>query len=831
MEKLLENINKADVAHYLTSNPFSGLANANLNGCLTKELFFTHFHVQSLMMCARMAAIFSVSMSTRKNTIFVTGFKGCGKTTFANFIIEVLTGSRKIILLDEADIYRRKTRLADLNDRYKENQLNTYLEHFELMDLKEYESQLIEISEDIEKKLYEITRPDMEECSEKINHYINYINQRIEGRTIYLNFEEGINNSSFPVEQKLNEYLRKSIKKIISESRNAIVFEPLTKAYEEIDDDVFERKADDHVREIMRFFREELCPCDDYNKIKSTLKKKIAPMKIDQLLLLIVLTDVFYSDAVGDNKNLFYIFDNLDIFYDNKALDDFVDLYSVFITNFNGILTEISKTTHLKIKRNLYENINFIFFMRETTAMMISQHHRGRVLNYSDPFEMSTDSDKGSILDKKRNFVFDNRQSINDSLYDLIERNYTICTDQYIKNNLFTMFNNDYDKAIECIADISKSQSKYIIEYSKFIETKKQYSMVGARGIIFRLIFNYFMDKRYYEKIGVNSIRNSRFDYTPSRLVLFYMNSIQARHISNFLLDGEDTITLDSLKNDFTEIYNDTIDKQDVLYESLNGMFFRMIEETSWSHLVTFDALDTVSLDTIKKYLDGDTSLTLKSKIHVRITCAGRNYVRFMCSEFEFFACRFAQKSKPLFSEESSMWDESKKKYKFEDTLEKVLSAVENCCEKLDNLNRHIFCEDTNYTREQIFASPFIYQYKAPDKEISMFHEERIIHKHINYIDSYRLFLINEKYPENVTTINEKIMPILKKYVTLLDRDIYCDTSKEMYVELTYCIDGIYETECTDRTIQVSRTGYNQLVKKNKTRPTVSIKEISNESE
>ena len=72
----------------------------------------------------------------------------------------------------------------------------------------------------------------------------------------------------------------------------------------------------------------------------------------------------------------------------------------------------------------------------------------------------------------------------------------------------------------------------------------------------------------------------------------------------------------------------------------------------TWNHLITFDNIKRVSYQELDNYLnDIDNGIEKESEIEIRITCAGSNYIKFICTHFEFFSCRYTKNTYPLFAE------------------------------------------------------------------------------------------------------------------------------------------------------------------------------------
>ena len=91
-EYLERNMKNMNATHYLICNPYSKLGNSRM-GNNTKDnekCFFEIFMVISNKIYERMARIANVSLDSAMNTVFITGYRGCGKTTFSKILQAII---------------------------------------------------------------------------------------------------------------------------------------------------------------------------------------------------------------------------------------------------------------------------------------------------------------------------------------------------------------------------------------------------------------------------------------------------------------------------------------------------------------------------------------------------------------------------------------------------------------------------------------------------------------------------------------------------------------------------------------------------------------------
>jgi len=97
-EKLYELLGTGTISSstYLVSNPFAGISNERLDGVLTKDIFWQIFFVTCIKYYERVASIVAAAEMSDTNTVFITGFRGSGKTTFIRYVETLIDGKEKL---------------------------------------------------------------------------------------------------------------------------------------------------------------------------------------------------------------------------------------------------------------------------------------------------------------------------------------------------------------------------------------------------------------------------------------------------------------------------------------------------------------------------------------------------------------------------------------------------------------------------------------------------------------------------------------------------------------------------------------------------------------
>ncbi|MCI9541032.1 MAG: hypothetical protein HFG39_08215 [Lachnospiraceae bacterium] len=800
---ILDMFNTIMPEDYLISNPYSSSCNKVFKNIFKSEDFLNMFYFMSNKTYERLAVITALSNDTTKNTVFITGFRGCGKTCFMNLLSSVISGKYSIPSYDEC----KDKEMALIKKIYGssfEEECNK-----EILDIEEYYN----ISgEKIIKELRPYLR--LEGYQLRTDSINKYINKNLKGKVIFLNFDKGNGkNEKRPFEEKFIIQVQKLIDLIIK-NKDMIEKNPFTHLldfYERnitIIDELLESKY--YLFDFFELIKEKFIGINSLEKIKRELIDCLQKLNLEQLIFILISLYISYNICKGSEKKLFFIFDNMDIVYKNNIVDMSMHEYSNFIEDMNSIIQDID----INIGDNdlwveYYEQSNFIFAMRETTVMQIADQFLDRVDFVVKYFDISMDTDKAYVVEKKINFVNKYRSKIeNKDFVQQIDYIHQICTNIYVKKNIFPMFNNDFKRSIFCIANICRDNVDYIEEKLGLLGTNKPYNKNGARGILFRLIYDEFKKEHYFDDIGVEWDNNEN-SFTPSRIILTVLYNLlpeyernDEENMFNFERMNPMRIGLCRLYSYIKEFMNEK-----TFVRSLVGMY-NLKNARKWNHLITFDNIKEVTEEELEKVLLNEQK---DVDVMIRITCAGTNYIKFICTHYEFFSCRFTNKTLPLFCRNNSIFCNKHKKYNFEYIIEQVYKSVEKCCKNLIVFNEILLKVEKD---RELQESEYIFKNKNERK--GKLHEERIIHRHITYLDNYRKHLIQDVYPDRVADINIRIIAQIKNYICLLDNKLFGDISKALVIELPYCIKYIKDKDYKDQCTEISRDSYKLLTEKRK---------------
>jgi energy-coupling factor transporter ATP-binding protein EcfA2 len=789
-----EIFSKTELHMFLTCDPFPDpITNRNLSGRITYDLFFNEFHVMELLTYKRLCLIAKVLDNINQNTIFFTGYRGSGKTTLAKYVYEIFEDHRKIKTIDFDNFKKQIDSGSKVDDKNVREQLDDVVKDFE-----GYFDKSIDPNLRIEEKV------------EWVNNHIRKLESALKGRCFYFNFETDIDLSKpKQIENKLIFILGYVLEnKVMNSSKTShYVLNLLGDIKNKIN---HKQNRFPSANKFLDFYEKQaqqpysFCKDGFFDYLENTTTK--------DLMVAILLLDMIKLHYEQKNEQkIVYIFDNLDAIDDPMVTSKFLnEEYIEFLTEMSETFDFISSEVEAFKGKNInfHERYCCIFMMRDTTANILGEHYDGgRFSGFSENEDLSIDIDKAKVLKVKSNYIIKKIRNVKQKTKDHILLINSIIEDPNMSADLSGLFNNDYIRLVRCLCEICKHNHELLKEYismqtqahkTKFELLHPGYITYGARGIVYRLIFehfrhNSFTDKQdgYFQQIGIKFGNRVPEEFSLSRLILFYLSYHMPKHFKRLPNNADDMVPLSRLVYDFKMALGETEERTiELLSEVIFGMY-SLRKSESWSHLVTFDSVHlepSITKDTIKdifkKSVDKDSGFEGK----IAITCAGRSYVRIVCSHFEFLAMRFVDipqkvnNIKPLFSSKNMHYDNHNNCYGYEILLNNFYGNFETGLSTLEEIETNMF-NRLGKQGKGIWESPFIY-HDPQNKNISMFHLERALHRMITYINCYRTWIIEQKQKDgDLLSHNEKISLILEKYVKLLDDPKFSQRSKKLYAE------------------------------------------------
>lgn len=488
-----------------------------------------------------------------------------------------------------------------------------------------------------------------------------------------------------------------------------------------------------------------------------------------------------YNDEINNEKLMIFI-DNLDCIDEYNELSEFISCIDAFTVELSEIFEKFCLHRHKCVRDTFVSKIKIFIAMRETTKANLPSSH------FSDAFrsiytnkDMTEWYDKGEIIKKRINKLleFDRNNILNESQHTQLRLVLKVTEDIYTQNVIYPLFNNNYRSAVDMLVQIVTSHTQQIEEYYRLMCYNNPKYKHGARGILFKYIFDEFNkgdgnEESCFKKIGVLDLLNRKNNAVSiCRLILSYLSNYTETKCDS----GRNSIALRDIISAFTGIFPDN-----EVIKILCEMF--SLRDSKWSHLVSFNQIKYKDKEReIERHIDVADLNPDKTMIHY--SCAGKIYIEYVSTHFEFFTARiFKERNDALFCESNLLKDFHTNNYKCCDIISKVYNEVKLCCTSLKKFNLKLSNENNYLNPYQV---PNLYmeshyvcmfkriEYDGKERRFKQFHEERIILTHINYIDCYRLYVLNccdSLCHEQKIELNKKLTECIAKYVELLESEL-----------------------------------------------------------
>lgn len=808
LEKMI-NDNKIELSQFFTMHPFSATEKIVYTSALKDIDFFKDLYVKSFKTYERLTTICNLIDNTAKNLIVVTGYRGCGKTNFLRLIKHIFDGYH----LDET-----------INDVYNHEIDNT----LNIDDLKtsitdKYSTSL----QRIKAYLFLSTKFTCSEDSLISSDLNQYIEDHFSGCCKYINFDEGGMGRNKPFSSKLFFLIRSNIEKQINKGTIESIAEKINNFVKRNKWLIAENFENIDYRKLETFWKNvysELSKSPNEN-FYDFLFEELKELELSQLLFAYTIwefAEISVNSEKNSNKKLLYLLDNIDMISDGTT--------DIFQNTIMGIWKFVwdSRNVFAQIKENgceedadfceIYSKTKIIVAMRETTAMHISGHLRDKMRGLMEHFDISTDIDKTMVMQKKIDFGKNKVKEgkiTNKNFIDAIDCIEKLIADRLLMRNLFQLYNNDYRTSMLSLITICIENFQEICCAVNLIDSDNPNEVFGGRGIVYRRIFDAFFDWLYFDAIGVPSCRissrtlslQSQYGYSCSRILLTILSNNQTKNCDRFFINPEESVKLSNLYDNVKEIMQieDFVNIIDGMYSLRNKKY--------WNHLVTFDNIWIYTPDVIKSYLLLDEKKqTEESDIYIRATSAGQFFASNICTHYEYFSSRFLtdKKTPPLFLLKNLNDRNTLNDMKL--VLDSVYCGVEKCCKTLNKYNQKVLKKLSKSHYNEISGTQYYYE--------KQFHEERIIHSHISYLESYRNFILKLGLEDNVSKeANDYIVDTIKKYLNLLKYDpnngiqsyrelFFSNNSKNLFNQLSVCIEKIESSAHKYKEIEITRQYY-----------------------
>ena len=483
--------------------------------------------------------------------------------------------------------------------------------------------------------------------------------------------------------------------------------------------------------------------------------KNINTLFFNQILSLITfwhICKIKTNDISLDKiKPIVFCLDNLDVLVNKEIIELFFKEYFRFVRNVDAIIQQIDDVYVKKENFNYNTMFSFIFSCRQHTWARVREHYRHdnaflristREFNVTDAF------DKRGILTCREHYIEDNKEYFGVFKERVSEIKSVIADMDKTDNNyhnIYNLFDDDYRQCNITFEELINENPKLLEEYLLVKSNLNNNTLNGARGIIYKAIFDKFKNECLFDKIGVLDVNSDTPLVSNARMILNYLNTKTYTKDKN----NQKYVAFEKLVADFEGIIS-----LDDINDSLIAMF-RLGDDSSWNELIAFNEIHSEKIEKC-------------DNMEIFITQAGHEYLDLIATHFEFFNTRVTKNRKinaALFSPISlEKYSGAKYDYNFQETIEDVIDIVEHCCEKMSEYYSKVMKKKYSSV-EEYMRSPFVYD------ESRVLHGERIIHTHIRYIDQYRLYVLSciENTKENIEEkkkINKYLVEGIEKYIS-----------------------------------------------------------------
>ena len=415
-------------------------------------------------------------------------------------------------------------------------------------------------------------------------------------------------------------------------------------------------------------------------------------------------------------------------------------------------------------------------------------------------FEDTTYSEHGisDIISQMYNY---NKRRLTIYLTTVLERHPTCCTDYLCLWKKAKKYEGQFE--------IEKNKSELVKSKNKLKELKFLISTYknGARQIILRLLLDYIEETEYFEVINTISedseiLLGSSF---ARKIITYLYRCVPMTEMeddaSNLGYIGFYTLLKEILVGPCLKVKaaQNYRNKIDLLARILYKMNSSSENNTHWCQLVIikfkqeeFD-VDTLSQKMFFNFENKSDELDYG----VKITDAGRNFVEGILPNFEYFACRYAKQSLPLFTS-GNLTITNRKSSVATELLDKISKQVFSCIDKTISQDMSFFNsgETSNFDAMYSFEGcPRRFCYEPPVRNgeghsNEQCHPLRIIYNHISYIENYRTFILTYKKDDNSyfyendirKEISIAILNEIKKFIKKLSNIVDNKTSNNCFI-------------------------------------------------
>jgi len=494
--------------------------------------------------------------------------------------------------------------------------------------------------------------------------------------------------------------------------------------------------------------------------------------------LLIVRREILYREKHG-RRDKFYliIFDNLDavdiayltpFFRDGftSAREEFAEIYQK-----SGVFSERDKEFI-----DFSNKFKFIFCLRDSNNALMNAHRDDRLRLISTDIKMGNFECElyDRALQKRIDFFNSQKCENQCKQNEIVEILREFSQDEFFGHIILPLYNWNFRlstsslyTALEEIIELPSELQSLDIK-SKSDDFGFQY---GKRAAIFYYVVKKLQNRDFLGEypLAINkSVLEEEGYCVPLRVML------------TFILNNSGSITFDDFVNQRKPFKNVGLRKlfeglKDILSdEEIANTLFDMfdVHRNNWEHFITFR--NTAINENKEEFTRDLLKLTVQNKrkeldnYEITLNPSGLSCVKNLLVHFECYSVLFKAGKRPLFL--LGLKPGKDYAYEFEDVINKVFLKVEEHCSYMRTRFRTVFEEKKGMTQKAFLRSPYAFKHfeKKTNPE-GLFHATRVAIFHINYIDRFRLWILEkERDRENKQRINKSLVGFIERYSDIL---------------------------------------------------------------
>ncbi len=517
------------------------------------------------------------------------------------------------------------------------------------------------------------------------------------------------------------------------------------------------------------------------------------------------------------------------IFFDN--IENFIKGHQVY----NKDINEIARIMHNfvdsitqrfnKLGFDFSQHFKIIMAIRDTTEKIIDEVYLQEDGHSRIQVDVSTWFSLDEILKNKLEyFVEKNIVPYSNEQSEIVKSIFSDTTyrEGGIGDAISKMYNYNKRRITIYVTSVielyPESARDYLMLWKRALEFERRFSISklnkhkeltatyknAARQTFLRILLDYIESTNYFEDINtIGVLGGKQLGSGFARKILTYMyrsspTSAMDDEIGNLGYIGFNTL----LRNVFISPCNQSNEREissemlEVISRIMCKMNSSSEEKTHWCQLISIKFNQEIFDEHIlaNEMLAEFKNNSDNCSYGVKITDAGRFFISNIIPSFEYFSCRYAKQSSPLFATSNLAITAKNKLYCRNigtELLENIELKVTQCILDTVKFDSEFFAANNIINFDAMYSvagCPRRYCFEPPSRNLANYgneqcHPLRIINSHIRYLDNYRVFILtaikeNGKSFYDVETkeqLSKCVLDIIDKYIIILEKIVKND--------------------------------------------------------